>query len=144
MEMNKINNNNLEALKIFYSAKQAKKAETEEKQQEHVEGAKEFEPKKVQASALEALAAQNLGAQLSKVDTSDAAVEKRLSEAIANSPFMKALDDIFEDENDVDFVKFAFANIKGADQDKLAKYLEKGLSIETEGKIRQVTDSLTL
>ena len=142
--MTKINNNNnIEALKVFYGAKQARKAEVEEKQQK-AEEVKEFEPKKVQASALDALAAQIKGGQLAKVDTSDAAVEKRIAEGLANSPFMKALDDIFEERHDVDFVQFAQNNISGVNHDKLAKYLNKGLSEEVKGNIQRFADNLTL
>ena len=142
--MTKINNKNLEALQVFYGAKNAKKAEVEEKQQEQVESKKEFEPKKVQASALDAIAAQNWGAQLSKVDTSDAAVEKRIAEAMANSKFMQKLDEIFDERENIDFVEFAQKNIQGVNHDKLAKYLAKGLSSETRGSIEKIADKLTL
>ena len=43
--MNKISQNNLEALKVYFGAKQAKKPEVEEKQEE-AEAVKEFEVKK--------------------------------------------------------------------------------------------------
>ena len=141
--MNKINNNNLEALKVLYGTKQTKKIEVEEKQ-EKAEGVKEFETKKVQASALDAAAAQNWGAQLSKIDVSDAAVERRMAELFANSPFMKALDDLNGQPETFDFIQFAQKNISGVNQDKLAKYLGKGLSAETQGNLVKVADKLTL
>ena len=127
--MNKINQNNLEALKVYLGSTKGKKA-VDKNQQEKTETVKEFEPKKVEASALDAAAAQNWGAQLSKIDVSDAAVERRMAEAFANAPFMKALDELqgFEDD---DFVKFAQANIVGVNHDKLAKYLAKPLHQET-------------
>ena len=127
--MNKINQNNLEALKVYFGAKQAKKAEVEEKQ-EKAEAVKEFEVKKVEASALDAVAAQNWGAQLSKIDVSDEAVERRMAEAFANAPFMKTLDELAE-EHEFDFVAFAQRNITGIDHKKLAKYLKQPLHQET-------------
>lgn len=142
--MTKINNNNLEALKVFYGAKQTKKAETEDQKERIEENVKEFEPKKVQASALDAVAAQIWGAQLSKVDVSDAAVEKRMAELFANSPFMKALDEIHEGHEEIDFVEFAQKNIQGVNHDKLAKYLAKGLAVETQADLAKVADNLTL
>ena len=129
--MNRINqNNNLEALKVNLNTSQTKKNKKEEKQ-ETVKEIKEFETKKVEASALEAIAAQNWGAQLSKVDISDAATEKRLEKAFTNSAFMKKLNELQGFEKDFDFVKFAFTNIHGVNQEKLAKYLEKPLHQET-------------
>ena len=143
--MTKINNNsNLEALKAFYGAKQTKKAEAEDQKERIEEGAKDFEPKKVQASALEAVAAQIWGAQLSKVDVSDAAVEKRMAELFANSPFMKALDDLNGEREEIDFVEFAQKNIHGVNHDKLAKYLGKGLSQETQKDLIGAADKFTL
>ena len=142
--MTKINNQNLEALQVFYGAKQSKKANIEEKQQEKTEAVKEFETKKVQASALDAIAAQNWGAQLSKVDTSEAAVEKRLANAIENSPFMKKLDEIFDEREEINFTEFAQKNIQGVNHDKLAKYLAKGLSVETQRNMEKIADNLTL
>lgn len=138
--MNKINQNNLEALKVYLGATQGKKAVKEE-QQEKVETKKEFEAKKVEASALEAAAAQNWGVQLSKVDTSDAAVERRMAEMFANAPFMKALDELQGEEND--FVKFAQANISGVNHEKLAKYLAKPLHQETIGGVKNFVDVLS-
>lgn len=130
MEMNKINNQNLEALKVYLNATQGKKASKEEKQQE-TETVKEFEAKKVEASALDAAAAQNWGAQLSKIDVSDVAVERRMAEAFANAPFMKALDELQGVEDEFNFIKFAQANITGVNHEKLAKHLEKPLHFET-------------
>lgn len=127
--MEKINQSNLEALKVYLGATQGKKAVKEEKQQE-TEEVKEFEAKKVEASALDAAAAQNKGALLSKIDVSDAATEKRLAEAFANAPFMKALNELQGIENE-DFVKFAQKNIVGVNHEKLAKYLAQPLHQET-------------
>lgn len=124
--MNKINQKNLENLQAFYGAYQAKKTGKEEKKEE-VKPQKEFQPKKVEANALDVLAAQNR-AGMAKVDTSDAAVERRLEQAFANSAFMKSLDELQEGE---DFVAFAMANVTGVDHEKLAKYLNKPLSAET-------------
>ena len=125
--MNRINRNNLENLKALYSAYNPKKADKEEKKEE-VKKAEEFQPKKVEANALDVLAAQNKAVQFGKVDTSDAATEKRLQEAFANSAFMKTLDEMTEGE---DFVAFAMANITGVNHEKLAKYMQKPLSAET-------------
>ena len=140
--MNKINNQNLEALKVYLGSAQGKKAVKEEKQ-EKVEAKKEFEAKKVEASALDAAAAQNKGALLSKIDVSDAATEKRLAEAFANAPFMKALDELQGFEEEVDFVKFAQANITGVNQAKLAKYLVQPLHKETVEGTNKFIDTLT-
>lgn len=123
--MNRINGNNLENLKALYGAYNTKKAVKEDKK-ETVKEVKEFEAKKVDANVLDVLAAQNK-VQLNKVDTSDAATEKRLQEAFANSSFMKALDELQED----DFLAFAKANITGVNQEKLNKYLQKPLHQET-------------
>lgn len=125
--MNKINQKNLENLQAFYGAYNTKKAGKEEKKEE-VKQQEDFQPKKVEANALDVLAAQNKAAQFAKVDTSDAAVEKRLEQAFANSAFMKSLDELQDGE---DFVAFAMANITGVDHEKLAKYLNKPLSAET-------------
>ena len=125
--MNKINQKNLENLQAFYGAYKTKKAGKEEKKEE-VKQQEDFQPKKVEANALDVLAAQNKAAQFAKVDTSDAAVEKRLEQAFANSAFMKSLDELQDGE---DFVAFAMANITGVDHEKLAKYLNKPLSAET-------------
>ena len=138
--MNKINQNSLDALKVYFGAKQAKKPEIEEKR-EKTEEVKEFEVKKVEASALDAVAAQNWGAQLSKIDVSDAAVERRMAEAFANAPFMKSLDELFDEE--VDFVTFAQKNITGVDNSKLAKYLQKPLHTETIKAMAKFEQALT-
>ncbi len=140
--MNKINNNNLEALKVYYGAAQAKKPEKEEKREE-VKKAEEFQPKQVEASALDAAAAQIWGAQLSKIDVSDEATKKRIAEAFANAPFMKALNEMQDIEEDFDFVKFAQANITGVNHAKLAKYLAKPLSAETAQGTQAFIDTLT-
>jgi len=129
--MNRINQNtNLEALKVHLNTSQTKKSKREEKQ-ETTKEIREFETKKVEASALDAIAAQNWGAQLSKVDISNAATEKRLEKAFTNSAFMKNLDELQGFERDFDFVKFAFANIHGVNREKLAKHLETPLHQET-------------
>lgn len=142
--MTKINNNNLEALKVFYGAKQAKKAEVEDKKEKVENSSKEFEFRKVQASALDAAAAQNWGAQLSKIDVSDAAVEKRMAAFFANSPFMKELNELQDIHEEFNFVEFAQKNISGVNHDKLAKYLNKGLSIETQNGFVEIAENLTL
>ena len=80
---------------------------------------------------MDAIAAQNIGVQLSKIDVSDAAVAKRLEEAFANAPFMKALNELQGIDEEVDFVAFAQRNITGIDQAKLAKYLQQPLHQET-------------
>lgn len=128
--MNRIHNNNLENLKALYGAYNANKKTVEEEKKEPVKEAKEFEAKKVDANVLDVLAAQNK-VQLNRVDTSDAATEKRLQEAFANSAFMKSLDEMVEE----DFVEFAYANITGVDHDKLAKHLQKPLHQETIAKL---------
>lgn len=127
--MTKVNGNgqNLEALKAYYEGLQGKKATKEEKQEAVKQVA--FEPKEVEASALDVLAAQILGTKFGKVDKSDAATERRLEQAFANSGFMRALDQMQGLEPD--FVAFASAHITGVNHDKLAKYLQKPLSDET-------------
>ncbi len=134
--MNKINRNNLENLNALYSAYNSKKTVEEEKN-EPVEEVKEFEAKKVEANALDLIAAQNK-AQFGKLDKSDAATEKRLEQAFANSAFMKSLNDLqgFEDES---FVTFAMANITGVNHKKLAEYLNKPLSADTVAKVKDFT-----
>lgn len=126
--MNRINNKNLENLKAFYGAYQVNKPEVEEKKEDS-KPVKEYEPKKVEASALDLTAAQIWGVKLSKVDTSDAAVERRMEEAFANSPFIKALDELNDDGDN--FVQYAMANITGVNHEKLAQYLNKPLSETT-------------
>lgn len=131
--MNKINQKNLENLQAFYGAYQTKKTGKEEKKEE-VKAAEEYQPKEVEANALDVLAAQNKAARFIKPDTSDAATQKRLEQAFANSAFMKSLDELqgFEGE---DFVAFAMANATGVNHDKLTKYLNKPLSADTVAKV---------
>ena len=81
--MTKVNGNggdksNLEALKAYYEALNTKKAGKEEKTQE-AKPVVNFKTEKVEASALDATAAQIWGVQLSKVDKSDAATTKELN-----------------------------------------------------------------
>lgn len=140
--MNRIDQNNLEALKVRLSATKEKKA-VEKDQQEKTEAVKEFEPKKVEASALDAAAAQNWGAQLSKIDVSDAAVERRMAEAFANSAFMKKLNELNGIEEEFDFVKFAQNNIVGVDNAKLAKYLAIPLSQDSQAGVVNMFEMLT-
>ncbi len=140
--MNKINQNNLEALKDYLGATKGKKA-VDKNQQEKTETVKEFEPKKVEASALDAAAAQNWGAQLSKIDVSDAAVERRMAEEFANAPFMKALNEINGVEEEFDFVRFALNNAAGVDRAKLARHLERPLSQETQAGTVNMFEMLT-
>lgn len=137
--MNRINQKNLENLQAFYGNYQAKKAGKEEKKDE-VKPAEEFQPKKVEANALDVLAAQNKAAQLGKLDTSDAATEKRLQEAFANSAFMNSLNELqgFEE----DFAAFAMANITGVNHEKLAKYLNKPLNPETVAGTQKIAETL--
>lgn len=130
--MTKVNGNdktNLDALKAYYEALNTKKAKKEEKTTE-AKPVAEFKPETVEASALDATAAQIWGIQLSKnVDKSDAATTKRLKQAFASSRFMAALDDLQGVEED--FTTFALANAKGCDPEKLGKYLKKPLSEST-------------
>ena len=143
MEMNKINQNNLEALKVHLRNAQTKKASKEEKQKE-TEVVKQFETKKVEASALDAAAAQNWGAQLSKIDVSDEAVSKRMEAAFKNAPFMKALDELQGFEEEMDFVKYAQASIVGVNHAKLAKYLNQPLHEEVVVGVNRFIDKLTV
>lgn len=142
--MTKVNGNdktNLDALKAYYEALNTKKAKKEEKTTE-AKPVAEFKPETVEASALDATAAQIWGIQLSKnVDKSDAATTKRLEQAFAGSAFMAALDDL-QGIEDNDFVSFAYANVKGCDKEKLAKYLNKPLSQETVTGFSEFTDAL--
>lgn len=125
--MNRINRNNLENLKALYGTYNTNKKAIEEDKKEPVKEAKQFEAKKVDANALDVLAAQNK-AQFAKVDTSDEATAKRLEQAFAGSAFIAKLDELQGGE---DFVAFAMANVVGVNHDKLAKYLEKPLHQET-------------
>ena len=131
------NNQNLEALKAYYEALNTKKADNETKSA----GAKA--PQKVQASALDAAAAQIWGIQLTKgVDKSEAATAKRLEQAFASSSFMASLNDLQGIEED--FTAYAMANIKGVDREKLAKYMSKPLSAETAAGVCELADKLTV
>lgn len=137
--MNKINHNNLETVKTYLGNVQSKKTEKEEKKEE-TKLVKEFEPKKVEASALDAVAAQILGTQLSKIDKSDEATSKRIEQAFAGSAFMKSLNELQGFEQD--FTAFAMANITGVDKVKLGKYLEKPLSENTKDGIKNYFNKL--
>ena len=143
--MTKVNGNggekqNIDALKAYYEAMGNKRAQKEEKVAE-TKPVAEFKPEKVEASALDATAAQIWGIQLSKgVDKSDAATSKRLEQAFAGSAFMAALGDLqgFED----DFTSIALASAKACDTEKLAKYLNKPLSESTSVGVAQIADTL--
>lgn len=143
--MTKVNGNggdkqNIDALKAYYEALNTKRAKKEEKTEE-VKSNLNFKYKNVEASALDATAAQIWGVQLSKgVDKSDVATTKRLEQAFAGSAFMAALDDL--QGIDDDFASFAYANVKGCDKEKLAKYLNKSLSEETVAGFSQLTETL--
>lgn len=146
-EMTKVNGNggnnqNLEALKAYYEALNTKKADKETKAAEtKAAGAKA--PQEVQASALDAAAAQIWGIQLTKgVDKSEAATAKRLEQAFASSSFMASLNDLQGVEED--FTAYAMANIKGVDREKLAKYMSKPLSAETASAVCEIADKLTV
>ena len=136
--MTKVNGNggekqNIDALKAYYEALSSKRAKKEEKVAE-TKVTTEFKPENVEASALDATASQIWGIQLSKgVDKSDSATTRRLEQAFAGSAFMSALDD---------FTTFAYANVKGCDKDKLAKYLNKPLSEETTNGFAKLADAL--
>ena len=140
--MNKINQNSLETLKIYFGRQQTQKTEVV-KEEEKTNTVKNFEVKKVEASALDAVAAQNWGAQLSKTDLSDAAVSKRMEEAFANAPFMKALNELQGIDDDIDFVTFAQTQITGVDHKKLANYLKQPLHQETFNAMNNLNKSLT-
>ena len=141
--MTKVNGNdktNLDALKAYYEALNTKKAKKEEKTTE-AKPVAEFKPETVEASALDATAAQIWGIQLSKnVDKSDAATTKRLEQAFASSRFMAALDDLQGVEED--FTTFELANAKGCDPEKLGKYLKKPLSESTVKGFSAIADAL--
>lgn len=143
--MTKVNGNggdkqNIDALKAYYEALNTKRAKKEEKTEE-VKSNLNFKSENVEASALDATAAQIWGVQLSKgVDKSDVATTKRLEQAFAGSAFMAALDDL--QGIDDDFASFAYTNVKGCDKEKLAKYLNKSLSEETVAGFSQLTETL--
>lgn len=144
--MTKVNGNggekqNIDALKAYYEAINNRRTQKEEKAAE-TKQVSEFKTEKVEASALDATAAQIWGIQLTKgVDKSDAATTKRLEQAFAGSAFMAALDDL-QGIEDNDFVSFAYANVKGCDKEKLAKYLNKPLSQETITGFSEFADAL--
>ena len=128
--MTKVNGNggdktNLEALKAYYEALNTKKAGKEEKAQE-AKPVVSFKTEKVEASALDATAAQIWGVQLSKVDKSEAATTKRIEQ-------------YFNEDN---FAAYAMANVKGVDPDKFAKYMNKPLGQETAAGVTEFLDAL--
>ena len=145
-EMTKVNGNggnnqNLEALKAYYEALNAKKAGKEEKAESAKPVINFKGTEKVEASALDATAAQIWGVQLSKVDKSEAATQKRI-EQYFNTPFMAKLDELQGIEPEDNFAAYAMANIKGVDPDKLAKYLDKPLGNETSVGVTEFLDAL--
>ena len=157
--MTKVNGNggdktNLEALKAYYEALNTKKAGKEEKAQE-AKPVVSFKTEKVEASALDATAAQIWGVQLSKVDKSEAATTKKLSkvdkseaattkriEQYFNTPFMASLDELQGIEAEDNFAAYAMANVKGVDPDKFAKYMNKPLGQETAAGVTEFLDAL--
>lgn len=144
--MTKVNGNggdktNLEALKAYYESLNARKTDKEEKTQS-AKPVVNFKTEKVEASALDATAAQIWGVQLSKVDKSEAATTKRLEQAFANAPFMSSLNDLQGINAADDFSAFAMANLKSVDPDKLARYLNKPLGEETAAGVTGFLDAL--
>lgn len=141
--MTKVNGNdktNLDALKAYYEALNTKKAKKEEKTTE-AKPVAEFKPETVEASALDATAAQIWGIQLSKnVDKSDVATTKRLEQAFASSGFMAALDNL--QGVDEDFTTFALASATACDPEKLGKYLKKPLSESTTTGFSAIAETL--
>ena len=141
--MTKVNGNdktNLDALKAYYEALNTKKAKKEEKTTE-AKPVADFKPETVEASALDATAAQIWGIQLSKnVDKSDVATTKRLEQAFASSGFMAALDDL--QGVDEDFTTFALASATACDPEKLGKYLKKPLSESTTTGFSAIAETL--
>lgn len=141
--MTKVNGNdktNLDALKAYYEALNTKKAKKEDKTTE-AKPVAEFKPETVEASALDATAAQIWGIQLSKnVDKSDVATTKRLEQAFASSGFMAALDDL--QGVDGDFTTFALASATACDPEKLGKYLKKPLSESTTTGFSAIAETL--
>lgn len=143
--MTKVNGNggdktNLEALKAYYEALNTKKAGKDEKAQE-AKPVVSFKAEKVEASALDATAAQIWGVQLSKVDKSEAATTKRI-EQYFNTPFMASLDELQGIEAEDNFAAYAMANVKGVDPDKFAKYMNKPLGQETAAGVTEFLDAL--
>ncbi len=144
--MTKVNGNggdkqNLEALKAYYEALNSKKAIKNEKTESAKPVINFKGTKEIQASALDATAAQIWGVQLSKVDKSDAATTKRI-EQYFNTPFMASLDELQGIEAEDNFAAYAMANIKGVDPDKLSKYMGKPLGNETTAGVTEILDAL--
>ena len=142
--MTKVNGNggdktNLEALKAYYEALQTKKADKQEKTDSAKPVINFKGTEGIQASALDATAAQIWGVQLSKVDKSEAATQKRI-EQYFNTPFMESLDAMQGIEPD--FAQYAMANIKGVDPDKFAKHMNKPLGEETTAGVTEYLDAL--
>lgn len=145
-EMTKVNGNggdrtNLEALKAYYEALNTKRAGKEEKAQEAKPVINFTGTEKVEASALDATAAQIWGVQLSKVDKSEAATQRRI-EQYFNTPFMSKLNELQGIEAEDNFAAYAMANVKGVDPDKLAKYMDKPLGEETAAGVTEFLDAL--
>ncbi len=139
---NSSNKTNLEALKAYYEALSTKKAGKDEKTQE-TKPAVNFKTEQVEASALDATAAQIWGIQLSKVDKSEAATAKRI-EQYFNTPFMESLNELQGIETEEGFAAYAMANITGCDPEKLSKYMSKPLSRETVTGVTEFLDTLTV
>ena len=144
--MTKVNGNggdrtNLEALKAYYEALNTKRAGKEEKAQEAKPVINFTGTEKVEASALDATAAQIWGVQLSKVDKSEAATQRRI-EQYFNTPFMSKLNELQGIEAEDNFAAYAMANVKGVDPDKLAKYMDKPLGEETAAGVTEFLDAL--
>lgn len=144
--MNKVNGNggnkqNVEALKAYYDALSARKAAKEEKA-DNAKPVINFKGSEgIEVSALDATAAQIWGVQLSKVDKSDAATQRRI-EQYFNTPFMEKLDELQGIEVEDNFVAYAMANVKGVDHDKLTKYMSKPLSEETAAGVTEFLDAI--
>ena len=144
--MTKVNGNggdrtNLEALKAYYEALNTKRAGKEEKAQEAKPVINFTGTEKVEASALDATAAQIWGVQLSKVDKSEAATQRRI-EQYFNTSFMSKLNELQGIEAEDNFAAYAMANVKGVDPDKLAKYMDKPLGEETAAGVTEFLDAL--
>ena len=144
--MNKVNGNggnkqNVEVLKAYYDALSARKAAKEEKADNAKPVINFTGTEKVEASALDATAAQIWGVQLSKVDKSEAATQRRI-EQYFNTPFMSKLNELQGIEAEDNFAAYAMANVKGVDPDKLAKYMDKPLGEETAAGVTEFLDAL--
>ena len=74
--------------------------------------------------------------QVGKLNTSPEAVQARLTEYFTQAPEMAALNEMFGIENERPY------NIRGVDNDKLEKYLAKGLSEESTNNISDFMDRL--